>query len=138
MKKLIILIAVLLAGLSVRAQDKREQIESARIAFISQRLNLSPAQAEKFWPLYNEFSSKRQDIKRAIRKTQLASQESTATEETLKTNLYNGIALKQKELDLEKEYLARFLLVLSARQVTELQKAEKDFLKTMLDKLSND
>jgi hypothetical protein len=138
MKKLIILIAVLLIGLSARAQDKREQIESARIAFISQRLNLSPAQAEKFWPLYNEFSSKKQDIKRAMRKIQQASQEATATEETLKTNLYNGTALKQKELDLEKEYLARFLLVLSARQVTELQKAEKDFLKTMLDKLSND
>jgi hypothetical protein len=138
MKKLIILIAIILTGLSARAQDKREQIESARIAFISQRLNLSPAQAEKFWPLYNEFSSKRQDIKRAIRKTQQASQEGAITEEALKTNLYTTTALKQKELDLEKEYLGRFLLVLSARQVTELQKAEKDFLKTMLDKLSND
>ncbi|HSZ25089.1 MAG TPA: hypothetical protein VK766_05200 [Cytophagaceae bacterium] len=137
MKKLVAVLVIFLIGLSAKAQNKREQIESARIAFISQRLNLTPAQAEKFWPLYNEFSDRRQDIRRTIKKTTLSSQDPTNKDDVLRANLYNTIALKQKEVDLEKEYLARFLLVISPRQVTELQKAEKDFLKTMLDKLSD-
>ncbi len=138
MKKIIIIIVIVFTGLYGHSQDKREQIESARIAFISQRLNLSSSLAEKFWPLFNEYSNKRQELKRALKKIQLSSQEISTSEEIIKSNLFTSLQLKQKELDLEKEYLGRFLLILSARQISELQKAERDFLKTMLDKLTND
>jgi hypothetical protein len=35
-------------------RDARQKIESARIALITERLGLTPEQAEKFWPIYNE------------------------------------------------------------------------------------
>ena len=39
------------------------QIEAARIGMITERLGLSPDQAQRFWPMYNEFSQKRQQIR---------------------------------------------------------------------------
>jgi len=33
---------------------QRERLESFRIQFITKKLDLTPAEAEKFWPLYNE------------------------------------------------------------------------------------
>lgn len=35
-------------------KEQRAQLESFRIQFITKKLDLSPTEAEKFWPLYNE------------------------------------------------------------------------------------
>lgn len=36
------------------SKEHRAQLESFRIQFITKKLNLTPAEAEKFWPVYNE------------------------------------------------------------------------------------
>lgn len=54
---------VTLAVPSVLAQGQaRERLESYRIAFFTQRLKLTPSEAEKFWPLYNELLEERAKI----------------------------------------------------------------------------
>lgn len=35
-------------------KEQRAQLESFRIQFITKKLDLTPAEAEKFWPVYNE------------------------------------------------------------------------------------
>jgi hypothetical protein len=35
-------------------KEQRARLESFRIQFITKKLDLSPAEAEKFWPVYNE------------------------------------------------------------------------------------
>jgi hypothetical protein len=35
-------------------KEQRERLESFRIQFITNKLDLTPAEAEKFWPVYNE------------------------------------------------------------------------------------
>lgn len=37
---------------------EREAVHAQRIAFITQEVGLTPAEAEKFWPLYNEMDHK--------------------------------------------------------------------------------
>ena len=36
------------------SKEKRAQLESFKIQFISKKLTLTPEEAEKFWPIYNE------------------------------------------------------------------------------------
>lgn len=36
-----------------------EKLTAYKIAFFTQRLDLTPAEAEKFWPLYNDFSARK-------------------------------------------------------------------------------
>ena len=37
---------------------EREAVQAQKIAFITQETGLTPAEAEKFWPLYNEMNHK--------------------------------------------------------------------------------
>jgi len=39
-----------------------EKIKVEKIAFITEELSLTPAEAEKFWPTYNEFEKKKFEI----------------------------------------------------------------------------
>ena len=47
----------LIFAFSLSAQDKQrsEQIESFKFAFITQKLDLNSSEAEKFWPVYNNY-----------------------------------------------------------------------------------
>jgi hypothetical protein len=41
---------------NISAQNaNRERLEAYKIAFFTKRLNLTPGEAQKFWPLYNEY-----------------------------------------------------------------------------------
>ena len=44
-----------------RAGQRLGQLENAKIAFITNRISLTQDQAQKFWPLYNEFSTQRRN-----------------------------------------------------------------------------
>ena len=60
---------VLLCGLvtvTARAQEddeKNDRVEAMKVAFITQRLNLSPAEAKAFWPVFNVFTDEMKKIK---------------------------------------------------------------------------
>jgi len=43
-------------------QDDNDRLTAYKIAFFTQRLDLSPAEAEKFWPLYNDFSARKSKL----------------------------------------------------------------------------
>lgn len=72
-KVLYLLIAVMLAAsaaLNAQGQGQgmgqsvgdNEKLTAYKIAFFTQRLDLTPAEAEKFWPLYNDFSARRNKL----------------------------------------------------------------------------
>ncbi len=70
MKKVFyLLIAVMLAATAAlnaqgpgQAMGDNEKLTAYKIAFFTQRLDLTPAEAEKFWPLYNDFSARRNKL----------------------------------------------------------------------------
>ncbi len=112
----------------------REKIESVRIGLITERLNLTPAQAEKFWPLYNEYSEKRKAIfeeRDAVRR----SVNNSSTEKDKQQAIQKELEYKQTEVALEEEYTKKLLDVLTVQQVLELRKAEEDFRRLLLERL---
>ena len=103
----------------------RQKINAARAAYITNRLDLTPAESEKFWPIYNEFTQKRQDLKIEYRVAKLK-----GTDE--KTLLDLHLKIKQQELDLEKDYSSRLLTVISPQKLSQLRDAEQEFRKLIL------
>ncbi|MDA9239054.1 hypothetical protein N9P00_00970 [Flavobacteriaceae bacterium] len=62
------MIILFLATLGMNAQDRKfEEIKAHKTAFITEQVNLTSTQAEKFWPIYNKHE---QEVM-ALRKTQL-------------------------------------------------------------------
>jgi Spy/CpxP family protein refolding chaperone len=115
----------------------RERISTAKIGLITDRLNLSTEQAPQFWATYNEYSDKKRDLRKQIRGLRNETSTITSTDEQVQKSLQDMIVLRQKEVDLEKEYMNKFLKTISARQLAELYKTEQDFTKLLLERLED-
>ena len=137
--KTLLLIPLFLLFMSVAIaqpdQSKKEQIESAKIAYITKRVNLTPSQAKTFWPLYNEFSDKRKALKQRQRELDQNMGSLTATDKEVEAALNQLFELKKERLQLEITYNDKFKTILSSRQILELYKSEKDFLRILREKV---
>ena len=56
-------------------KEQRERLESFRIQFITKKLNLAPAEAEKFWPVYNEQKEASRNLMQTAKEDEIAFQE---------------------------------------------------------------
>jgi len=141
MKRLLFIIVLLIATLASWAQkptpnvSAKSKLEAARIAMITERLNLSPAQAEKFWPLYNQFAQERRTMQQQALQARKGMDMKNLTEEESKTLVMAHQKYKQDKLDLENKYASKINNVISARQMVSLKKAEDDFRKMILNRL---
>lgn len=145
LKKYTIVLLLSLQSFAMLAQEQdeivrqdpkaREKIEAARIALLTERLQLTPEQAEKFWPVYREFAGKQMELRKELnmaRKEINPNNPDPAKEQAL---IDLGLQLKQRELDLEKDYSGRLLKVITAQQMLNLRRAEKDFRQMILNQL---
>ncbi len=141
MKKITILISIItFAFTSIsKAQDDiprgKEKIRAAKVGLITNRLNLSEDQAKTFWIVYEDFDKKRTEIRKNIREMTAESRNITTTDDKILADLKEILSLKQKEVDLEKEYLTKFLKTINVRQLSELFKTEQLFNQMLVKKL---
>ncbi|HEX8349262.1 MAG TPA: hypothetical protein VF598_04825 [Hymenobacter sp.] len=115
-------------------QERMNRIENAKIAYLTDKLALTQEQAQRFWPLYNEYTNKRRDLgkrQREIRGTSIESLSDQQIRDLMKQNF----ALRQSEVNLEKEYYDKFQKALSVRQTGQLLVAEREFTREVLQKL---
>lgn len=142
MKKLSILfILITLASITdIKAQDEqprgKEKIKAAKVGLITNRLSLTEEQAKGFWAVYDEFDKKRSEIRKNIRQMTAESRNLTMSDDKILTDIKEVLSLKQKEVDLEKEYLSKFLKVINIRQISELYKTEQLFNQMLVKKLN--
>lgn len=118
-----------------RSEEEIKKIQDAKVAIITNRLNLTPEQSTGFWPMYNEYSQRRREIHRTQRKIINDKKAEGQNDEAVLNNLKEVQELRQKELDLEKEYQNKFLKVITASQVIELYKAERTFNDMLIQRL---
>jgi hypothetical protein len=118
--------------------DKKEKIESFKVAFITQKLNLTAKEAQLFWPVYNEYLDKIETLKNA-RKKELRSANiniDTYSDKDLELMLDNEFLSKEKEVELGKEYFNKFKSVIPVKKVILLYKAEDEFKRELLRQIS--
>lgn len=142
MKKITFLITVLFISFAsvLKAQEElpkgREKIRAAKVGLITNRLNLSEDQAKTFWIVYDEFDKKRSEIRKMIRQMTSESRNITTSDDKILSDLKELLNLKQKEVDLEKDYLPKFLKSINVRQLSELYKTEQLFNQMLVKKLN--
>jgi len=57
------------------SKEQRARLESFRIQFITKKLDLTPAEAEKFWPVYNEQKEASRNLMQTAKEDEIAFQE---------------------------------------------------------------
>lgn len=126
----------LLAPFICNAQDNpREKIESAKIAFITEKLNLSPSEAQKFWPLYNEFSNKQNALQKEMKKARLDYDFGDISDKEARALIEKSLDIKARELELDRSYAIKFQEAISPVKVLKLHRAEADFKRLLLRRL---
>ncbi len=135
--KQVIFIALLIlfafTGANTFAQGNREHIESAKVAFLTDKLALTPTQAQTFWPLYKEYETKRREIMHS--RLNRGKDIENLSDQELNAMVSNMFDRRQKELNLEQEYSSKFQRVLSPKQMVLLYRGEHEFTKMLLKRL---
>lgn len=130
-----ILITLLLAiSFTTFSQGKRDRIKAVKVAFITNELNLTTSEAEKFWPLFNDFEEKQRDIRRDKLKNYINRSEQNDLSEKEATALLNQMESAEEELhNLRKKFILNLKNVLPATKILKLKKAEEKFNRKLLE-----
>lgn len=141
MKNLIIgTIALVFFSLSSSGQrrlsgEDMEQFKSQKISFITEKLNLTPKEAQEFWPVYNQFEKEKMDIQQSRRELeQRTLNEDIRMSDQEVIRVTRSIAAShKKEAALLETYNERFLKVLPPQKVLQLYRAENQFRAHMFE-----
>jgi hypothetical protein len=137
MKKILIIVLVISSFTSYAQnnQSAKAKLEAARIALITERLELTPEQAQAFWPVYNEYAEQRRNIQMEYRSKRQGLDLNQLTDEQQRAMLQGRMEEKQRQLDLENKYSERLMNVINARQLMALKRAEDDFRSMILQRI---
>lgn len=136
MKRLAILFFLLAA--SVHAQEgKHEKIKALKTAYITEKLALTSSEAEKFWPIYNQYDEKFH-LLRKKEKNEIFKKISDGLENLNDAEANNlidkSLTLESEEMELRKQMITELRSVISPKKIIILKKAEDDFKKELLER----
>lgn len=143
MKKYLLLACLILSSVTLMAQPPgrkgmKEKIKTLKIAFITEKLDLTSSEAEKFWPIYNAFDSSFMKLKhesmRSL-KENLNKEIETLTEKEAASNLNELTAIEDQLTQLKQGFRSQLEGVISNKKILLLKIAEDGFNRRMMDKL---
>lgn len=116
---------------------KKDMIKAQKVAFITEKLQLTVEEAQQFWPVYNEKNKKSDEIDNQIRtiiKNYQKNKETLSNTE-LETMSDKLMELEASESKLDAEYYQKYKKVLPIRKILELNQAEREFKHELLKQL---
>ena len=124
--------------LVAQSQEQIEKFNEERKVYFTEELELTDMESKAFWPLYDDFLNRKMKLVEDERNTWSYAHKNAdnlSDKEILET-LEKGYSLKEKQLELEREYYQeKFLEALPAKKVLKLGKVEWDFRRHLLHKL---
>ena len=124
MKKYLLILTILLGSLTaVKAQDdqpgddskKLERIKALYVAYITQQLNLSPEEAQKFWPVHTQFEAELKGVRPELPE----------------------LDKQQSVLNIKKRYQENFNRILGSNRCERFFRMDGDFKRKLLDRVRN-
>ncbi|NUQ22431.1 MAG: hypothetical protein HUU34_00645 [Saprospiraceae bacterium] len=108
------------------------KIRAQRVAFITERLRLTPNESEKFWAIHNEYEQKQSDIRKRFKpKKTIEDMNDAEADQFINTRM----DMESELLSLKRDYIRKFRDVVPARKLVAYEKADRDFKIFMLEKV---
>lgn len=111
-----------------------ERVKAVRAAILTEKMNLSTEEAEKFWPVYHEYGKEQKKIKD---KFQIQRDIATLDDAAIEKHLNGMLAMEEELIGLKKKYYLNFSKILGYRKVAILAKSDREFNFAMLERLKN-
>lgn len=136
MKKLILVTLAMMffAGWS-HAQDRKEfnkKLNSMRVAYITQELDLSADEAKAFWPIYDAYTAERQNLRKTKKGSNTTAKSVDLTANEAEELIESSFADDAKEIELKKKYYGQLKEAIPVGKVARLSQVEREFRKKIL------
>lgn len=140
MKRLIpiLILLVSFSGFAQRGGEIQERIKAQKIAFITEKLELTSEEAQQFWPIYNEFEAKVEKIKSEnLRPLKKEMRQDNVSDKRANEILEKLIKAETEMHNARLELVEDLKTVISAKKIIMLKVAEDQFNQKLLDKLKD-
>ena len=120
-------------------REKKEKVRALKVAYITEQLNLTTEEAQKFWPIYNTFDEKQAELRhekmRAILDRFEPGSVEKLTEKEASILLAQMETIEENLFALRKKFIKDLQGVISAKKIIKLKKAEEDFNRELLKQM---
>jgi len=141
MKKIFLIITICCSTFFAAAQvpnnvQQKEQLETEKINFFTEKIGLTLEQNPKFWALYNDFKKKQDELRK---KDMLARKKGAAlTQDAEYAAVVKELCTLEKErYELKAEFHKEIEKVLSPKQMFLFFEAEKQYKSLLMRKINN-
>jgi hypothetical protein len=135
--QLLIPVMELMAQAQTSKPEKQDNLQQQKVAFFNEKLQLTPAESGKFWPVYNDYQNRRDKVTRD-RNTLLKyfeSNKNNLTEAEASQLIEKYVAFQLEETQLLENYTKKFQEILPAKKVMRIYIVELEFKKWLLENL---
>lgn len=120
-------------------KEKQEKIKALKVAYITEQLLLTTDEAQKFWPIYNDYQEKQFDLRhekmRAILNKLDADNVDKLSEKEASSLLSQMQSIEENLFTLQKKYIKDLQGIMSDKKIMKLKKAEGDFNRHLLKQM---
>ncbi|TSA36514.1 MAG: hypothetical protein D4R64_07815 [Porphyromonadaceae bacterium] len=119
-----------------RFQAAMAKMKAERVSFLTDKLQLTVEEAEKFWPVYNEYLTKREEMMWGKRQKMHRDFAPSQLSDEEMNKMLNDILDQEVQLaQLKKDYFVRLKAILPIRKVLTLHRVEQEFMNHMLNQI---
>lgn len=145
MKKLMLLSCLLFTTINLIAQrpgkkEMKDKIRALKVEFITDKLDLSSIEAEKFWPIFHAFDKNYMELrhKKLKRlKDNLNKELNMISESDALSKLNEMAAVEDEIIKLKLKFRSQLEGVISYKKILLLKIAEDGFNRRMMDRLKH-
>lgn len=120
--------------------DWQEKMRAERVAFLTTAMELTPAEAEKFWPVYNSMEAERRASFGKVMRAYKALSDGVAagkTDKELEVLVNDYTTANKNSHSIEAKYTPQLVKVLSVSKVATLFVAEEEFRRQQIGRWSS-
>jgi hypothetical protein len=114
-------------------QAIEEKMKAMRVGYITNALELTSEESQKFWPIYNQYQIEKSNL---LKET-ISIKESISSDADGSTFMNKYFELKDKETALEKKYAEKLKSAISVKKVATLFLTEKKFRQEVISKIAD-
>lgn len=141
MKNYLTLVVLLIFSVAIAQNDKKlDRIKALRVAYISNKLELTKEEAEKFWPVFNTFDDKQLDlrIQKRILTFKLQKQNSTINaEKEMSAILDESEKIEDEMQSNRKTFVKNLKGIISPQKIILLKRLEIEFKQELINKIKD-
>jgi hypothetical protein len=101
--------------------DKLRRMQDLKFAFMTKQVNLSPVEAEKFWPVYKQFQT---ELDAALIEKRL---NNSPDQVNGQDQVNKELEIEEKIVNIRRHYNAEFQKMLPPEKISQVYKSQKDF-----------